>query len=203
MTDRGPDPEFIEVDEVIVPGRARSAGSLGRGGAGRSAPGEGPQHEGTDRPGLPRSPLAKLLSYILDDCIALPGTRLRIGLDPILGLIPAGGEAIASVAGAFIIGEAYRKGVSLKVIFRMGANLLLNAGVGAVPGLGDAFSAVFKSNVRNYRMLDDFLKNPPPGGRRRRIWPLVLGLGVCALALNIVVWMFLVWLTRPVWQAFL
>ncbi|MDA0813657.1 MAG: DUF4112 domain-containing protein [Verrucomicrobia bacterium] len=185
MNNSNPKPDFIEVDEVIMPDRGASGptrsrirGDSGFGKSGQSSPGE-----------IPRSPIAKLLSYLLDEALVIPGTNIRIGLDPILGLIPGGGEAIASVAGAFIVGEAYRKGVSLKTVGKMAGNLLMNAGIGAVPIIGDAFSIFFRSNKRNYEMLDSFLKNPPPMGKPRRLWPVVLGLGLFALTINVVVWL--------------
>ena len=197
MTDPESEAEFIEVDEVIVPDRAKIDRSHRKKGARGRSPKSGQKEGQQDRLEVPRSPIAKLLAFVLDDCIVIPGTNIRIGLDPILGLIPGGGEAIASVAGSFIIGEAYRKGMSMKVVFRMVGNLLLNAGVGAIPGIGDAFSAIFKSNSRNYTILDDFLENPPPEGKRRRLWPIVLGIGLIALALNIGIWLLIVW---PIWQ---
>ncbi|MCB1099296.1 MAG: DUF4112 domain-containing protein [Verrucomicrobiae bacterium] len=191
MKNSEPEPDFIEVDEVIMPDREGKGNTKSRiKGNARKDPVSGSSKSGqSNQPEIPRSPIAKLLSFILDEAFVIPGTKVRIGLDPILGLIPGGGEAIASIAGAFIIGEAYRKGVSIKTVGHMAGNLLLNAGVGAIPGLGDAFSIFFKSNKKNYQILDDFLKNPPPMGKPRRLWPIVVGLGLVALAINIAVWM--------------
>lgn len=185
MSNNKPEPDFIEVDEVIMPDQDASSSTWSRMKGNTSS-----KKSGQSTPAaIPRSPIAKLLSYLLDEAFVIPGTNIRIGLDPILGLIPGGGEAIASVAGAFIVGEAYRKGVSLKTVAQMAGNLLLNAGVGAVPVIGDAFSMLFRSNKRNYEILDSFLKNPPPMGKPRRLWPVMLGLGLLALAINVAVWL--------------
>ncbi|MGK0187092.1 MAG: hypothetical protein ACI9R3_002878 [Verrucomicrobiales bacterium] len=194
MSHDDPEPDFIQVDEVIVPDREKKGPSrvgikgAKRGGARAGASAQSASGQAT-APEVPLSPIAKLLSFVLDECLVIPGTKIRVGLDPILGLIPGAGEAIASAAGAFIVGEAYRKGVSLKIVFQMAGNLLLNAGVGAIPGVGDAFSVFFKSNKRNYQILDDFLKNPPPMGKPRRLWPIVAGLGLLALSINVAVWL--------------
>jgi hypothetical protein len=177
--------EFIDVDEVLPPGQEpKKKGPLGK----------------DSPPKIPRSPVAKLVAYILDECITLPGTKFKIGLDPILGLIPGAGEAVASVAGAMIIGEAYKKGVSLKTVSQMSGNLLLNAGVGAIPGLGDIFSASFKSNKKNYEILDDYLNHPPPTGKARKLWPVVLFLGLTSLALNLGVLFLFWWGVSAIWR---
>ena len=97
--------------------------------------------------------VSRRLSWLLDDCIRIPGTGLRFGLDPLLGLIPYGGETVATLFGAMILGEAGRKGLPLRSLVRMGANMLLNAAIGVVPLVGDLFSFWFKSNARNYNLL--------------------------------------------------
>ena len=204
MSDDAPEAEFIDVDEIIGPETGSDRAVITK----STHPGKRSQNSSNgannfgQRDGLeiPRSPLAKVLSWILDECITIPGTNVRIGLDPILGLIPAAGGGIASVAGALIIGESYRQGVSMKVVFRMAGNLILNAGIGAVPGIGDLFSAVFKSNKKNYKILDDFLDNPLETGKRRRIWPIIVSIGLIAIAINVAIWMLFLWLTKPLWE---
>lgn len=133
---------------------------------------------------------SKRVSWILDECIRIPGTQIRFGLDPVLGLIPYGGETVATIFGAFILGDAGRKGIPLKTLLRMGGNMLINAGVGALPVVGDLFSFWFKSNSRNYRMLNTYLDSEhgeeEPGGW----WPIVLIVCVIGfvLILNILAW---------------
>lgn len=102
---------------------------------------------------------SRRVSWILDECIRIPGTSIRFGLDPILGLFPYGGEAAATVIGATILGDAGKKGIPFKTLIRMGGNMLVNAGVGTIPVFGDLFSVWFKSNSRNYRMLNAYLES--------------------------------------------
>jgi hypothetical protein len=93
------------------------------------------------------------VASLMDDFIRIPGTDIRIGLDPILGLFPGLGDTVASLVGLAIINEAGRRGVSRKVLIAMALNILANAAVGAVPVVGDLFSVWFKSNRRNHDLL--------------------------------------------------
>ena len=59
----------------------------------------------------------------LDELIRIPGTNFRVGLDPILGLIPYGGEAVASIIGCFLLADAGKKGVPFRTLFKMAGNV--------------------------------------------------------------------------------
>ena len=89
-----------------------------------------------------------------------------------------------------ILGEAGKKGLPVGTLARMGGNMILNAAVGAIPVAGDLFSFWFKSNSRNYQLLNTYLESPhgaeEPGGW----WPVILILGVVGtvFALNILAW---------------
>ena len=97
--------------------------------------------------------LARILAWILDDLIPVPGTKYRVGLDPLIGLLPGVGDTSTAAFSSIILIRAMQAGVPRVVLARMAANLLLNALIGAIPGLGDLFSAWFKSNRRNYELL--------------------------------------------------
>ena len=97
------------------------------------------------------------LSQLLDNAIAIPGTKYRIGLDPILGLIPGGGDTIAGVLGAYIILEAARMDIPRKVLWKMVGNILFDSLVGTIPVIGDIFDAVWKANVKNMTLLESHL----------------------------------------------
>jgi len=89
-----------------------------------------------------------LASRLLDDLIVLPGGR-RVGLEPILGLVPGLGDIVGGAAGFWLIAEATRFGVPRVVLVRMLVNTLLDLVAGVVPVLGDLFDFAFKSNARN------------------------------------------------------
>lgn len=96
---------------------------------------------------------ARVLAYVLDDLIPIPGTKYRVGLDPLIGLIPGLGDTSTAAFSSVILVHAVRAGVPRVVVLRMAVNILINSILGAVPGIGDLFSAWFKSNQQNYRLL--------------------------------------------------
>ena len=51
------------------------------------------------------------VTHALDELVAVPGTSIRVGLDPVIGLIPVVGDAVAAVVGVWVIGEAARFGI--------------------------------------------------------------------------------------------
>lgn len=107
------------------------------------------------------SPWTQRLAALLDSSIRLPGTSFRVGIDPLLGLFPGIGDAISALLGSTLIAEALCRGLPLTLLGRLAGNLLLNAILGAIPGLGDLFSAWFKSNNRNYALLNAYLISHP------------------------------------------
>ena len=141
-------------------------------------------------PSLKELRRSRKVSWLLDECIRIPGTQIRFGLDPILGLFPFGGETIATVIGATILGEAGKKGIPFRTLMKMGGNMLLNAGVGTIPVLGDMFSVWFKSNSRNYRLLNHYLESEEGVEESGGWWPVLVTLGflVLVLLLNVLSW---------------
>jgi hypothetical protein len=93
------------------------------------------------------------IAKVLDDLFRVPGTDRRFGIDPLLGLLPFAGDALGMSAASAILITAASQGVPKIVLVRMCVNVFINAAVGAIPGVGDAFSFWFKSNVRNHHML--------------------------------------------------
>jgi len=108
-----------------------------------------PPKKGRDVPDLSR-----LIAWLLDDLIPIPGTKFRLGLDPIIGLIPGFGDSSTAVISSMILLNALRSGVPRIVLVRMAMNVLINSVGGAVPVIGDVFSAFFKSNRRNVELLE-------------------------------------------------
>ncbi|MEX2577937.1 MAG: DUF4112 domain-containing protein [Verrucomicrobiales bacterium] len=151
-----------------------------------------------------RTGTSRRVSWLLDECVRVPGTSIRFGLDPILGLLPFGGETIATIIGAAILKDAGEKGLPLKTIVRMSGNMIVNAGVGAIPGVGDLFSVWFKSNSRNYRMLNAYLDSDEGTQAAGGWWPVtVIGVIVAlVLLLNIlagIAFVFIaVWIYRQI-----
>ncbi|HEY4281856.1 MAG TPA: DUF4112 domain-containing protein [Chthoniobacterales bacterium] len=98
-------------------------------------------------------PLFKWLALVMDDFLRMPGTRFRFGLDPLIGLIPGLGDTASALVSAVTLIYAARCGLPKILLARMSLNILINEVVGIIPGIGDAFSFWFKSNRRNYDLL--------------------------------------------------
>ena len=97
------------------------------------------------------------LAYWLDDRFRIPGTRRRVGLDGLLGLIPGFGDTATTLIAAYVVFEAARLGVPKTMLARMLANIGVDFAVGLVPLVGDLADLAWKANRRNARMLRDHL----------------------------------------------
>jgi hypothetical protein len=100
------------------------------------------------------------LAWLLDSAIRVPGTERRVGFDALIGLIPAGGDAAGAVLSGYILLEAARMGVPIRLLLKMTYNVALESVVGVVPVLGDLFDFAWKANERNVRLLRRHLADP-------------------------------------------
>lgn len=121
------------------------------------------------------------VTRLMDELVAVPGTSLRIGLDPIVGLVPVVGDAISAVVGFWLIAEAARFGIPRVVLGRMVANTLVDLGVGAVPVLGDLFDVVSPSNSRNLALFRRHALDPTASTRNEKI--VLVGIALIAIGL--------------------
>lgn len=93
------------------------------------------------------------LARLMDHSVRIPGLGLRIGLDPILGLVPGIGDAAGALISLYIVIEGVRLGASPRQVVMMLANIGIDLAAGAVPILGDIFDIAFKANTRNLAIL--------------------------------------------------
>ena len=107
--------------------------------------------------------LARLdaIAKLLDVAFILPGTKIRYGIDGIVRLVPVVGDLIASAFSLWLVREARAIGAPWHVTARMLANVALEGAVGMVPVAGDAFDVMFRANMRNMRMLRQWVDNQP------------------------------------------
>jgi Domain of unknown function (DUF4112) len=133
-------------------------------------------------------PLFRWVALIMDDLITVPRTKFRFGLDPLLGLIPGIGDTSSAVVSAMVLLQAVRRGLPKILLARMSLNILINEFVGIIPGIGDAFSFWFKSNRRNYELLQAHISTGRRAGKSDWIFViailavlvLVVGAGIAA-----------------------
>jgi hypothetical protein len=100
------------------------------------------------------------LSRLLDVAYGIPGTKLRFGLDALLGLVPIAGDVASAALSAYLIYEARRLGLPRTAIARMIGNVAFDAVLGAVPLFGDIFDVFWRANIRNVRILRRHLGEP-------------------------------------------
>jgi hypothetical protein len=105
------------------------------------------------------------LELLLERSFVIPGTKLPIGLDSILGLVPVLGDVITAAMGAYMVWEARNLGMSKWQLVRMAANVGVDTAIGAVPVLGDAFDLVWRSNSKNLRIIRKHLDKHYPATR--------------------------------------
>ncbi len=138
-----------------------------------------------------RSATVRTLARLLDSAVGIPGTRIRFGLDSLVGIIPGAGDLAAAAASGYIILSSWRAGAPSSVLARMLLNLGVDTIVGSVPLLGDLFDVGFKANTRNAALLDQHLGAPVAAKRASRgavivvIGGVVL-IGAGAIALSVV-----------------
>ena len=111
------------------------------------------------------------LTWVLDDAFAIPGTRFRFGLDPIIGLLPGVGDLVGAGLSMYLIAEAARLGAPKSLLVRMFGNMFTEVVIGLVPLVGDLFDFYWKANSRNRDLLiahiDGQLRPEPVGGVKR------------------------------------
>jgi uncharacterized membrane protein len=89
----------------------------------------------------------------LDDRFEIPGTRIRFGLDALIGWIPGIGDLLAAAASLFIVFAAWKRGAARITVLRMLLNLVVEDTLGAIPIIGDMAHVAWKANRRNYNLL--------------------------------------------------
>jgi hypothetical protein len=105
--------------------------------------------------------LSRKVARVMDDAVTVPGTRIGVGLDALVGLVPGVGDALGSALSTVIVRDAVRARVPMAVLARMGLNLLLDALLGLVPGIGDLLDVAHRANRANLRMLLRELEREP------------------------------------------
>lgn len=106
-----------------------------------------------------------MLERLLERSFTIPGINMPVGLDAIIGLVPVLGEVVTTALGAYVVWEAKNLGLPKWKLARMGANVLLDTAIGAIPLVGDAADVLFRSNSKNLRILLKHLDKHHPETR--------------------------------------
>jgi hypothetical protein len=123
---------------------------------------------------------ARALAKLLDSAARVPGTSIRFGLDPVLGLVPVVGDLAGAALSGYIVLVGVRVGAPRAVVLRMLGNIAVDTIVSSVPMLGDIFDVGWKSNMRNVALLERHLEQPAATRAASRV---AIGMVILLLAL--------------------
>jgi hypothetical protein len=117
-----------------------------------------------------RKGLEKLraLTRVFDQAFGIPGTKWRFGLDALFGLVPGLGDVVGAVVAVYALHVARQLRAPGIVQAQMLSNIAIDALVGTVPLIGDAFDFVFKAQTRNLALLDEWVGTPHATVRRSK-----------------------------------
>jgi len=129
--------------------------------------------------------LPRVVALFMDSLFKIPGTKWRLGMNPIIDLLPVVGDGAGAVISALTLFVAARYRVPKVVLMRMGANILLNGVIGIIPGVGEAFAFWFRPSTRNYHLLQKHIAenrgSGPPSTRGDLLFVTAIIGGVLAL----------------------
>lgn len=120
-----------------------------------------------DMPGFGNDPASirrriEAMESLLEGLFVIPGTKYRVGLDSLVGLVPVVGDLATAAMGAWIVWEARNLGMSKWQVTRMAANVGVDTLIGAIPFAGDLFDFLYKSNTKNLRIIRRHLDRHHP-----------------------------------------
>jgi hypothetical protein len=141
----------------------------------------------------PTPPWAQKLVRALDDGIRIPGTRIRFGLDPLLGLfLPVVGDTATGVASVALLVLAWRRRVPVVTMLRMVLNIVIDTLLGSVPVAGDVLDLFWRSNRKNLELIERYqgVAHPEPSTGDYLVVSVAFVVAVAALLTPIVITLF-------------
>ncbi len=135
------------------------------------------------------------LAKLMDSQFQIPSTKIRFGLDALIGLIPGVGDFAGFLVSGYMIMVLASNGASGFVIARISFNILIDALIGSIPILGDIFDFTFKANERNMKLVHEhYLEGRHQGGAWKVVVPVLLILfllivGIAWSAYSMVMWL--------------
>jgi hypothetical protein len=132
-------------------------------------------------------PIFKWVALVMDRLIRIPGVKKRLGLNPILDLIPGFGDIAAALISVSVLVYGIRRGIPKILLGRMALNVLINEIVGIIPIVGSVFAFWFTANTRNYELLREHLDTPNRSTKTDKMFVgAVLGLVIFVILAGIV-----------------
>ena len=143
--------------------------------------------EDRSRPRTSVESVFNLVSLVMDRLIRIPGLKKRLGLNPIVNLVPGFGDIAVALVSVSVIIYGIRRKVPKIVLSRMALNVLINEIVGLIPVIGSAFAFWFQANTRNYHLIRGHIETPGRSTKGDKIFvSVILGLVILAIVGGIV-----------------
>ena len=115
------------------------------------------------------------LAKLMDSQFQIPSTKIRFGLDALMGLVPGVGDFAGFLVSGYMILVLASNGASGFVIARISLNILIDAIIGSIPFLGDICDLAFKANERNMKLVHEHYKEGRhQGGAWKVVVPVLL-----------------------------
>ena len=137
----------------------------------------------------------------MDDAVTVPGTRIGLGLDAVIGWCRASATPWAAPCRASSSATRSGRGCRWSCSPGWALNLLVDALLGLVPGVGDLLDVAHRANRKNLRLLlreveREPLREPPStayvaGAVALMLVPVLAGIAVTVLG----IWLLWRWIT--------
>lgn len=138
------------------------------------------------------------LAELLDTRFTVPGTSIKFGIDPILGVLTGFGDWVTAILSAYLMFYATKLGAKTSVLFRMFMNIFIDLLIGVIPVLGDLFDVAWKANIRNIRLLEKLEADP---SRTKSQSSLIMWALLIFLILILIGILFLIgWMSTEIWE---
>lgn len=98
------------------------------------------------------------LATLMDSRYRIPFTSVRFGWDPVLGIVPVVGDAIAMFITCGIIVRCVDYKPPKRLYARMALNTAVDFVFGSIPVAGTVFDVVYRSNKKNIGLMQQFIE---------------------------------------------
>lgn len=142
---------------------------------------------------------SRKFAELLDSQFTIPGTKIKVGLDPILGLFSGVGDLAGASLSIYFMVYAAKLGAKPSVLIRMFVNILADLTIGAIPILGDIFDVAWKANLRNAILLEKLHENPDQLETESTALNWILLIILIILLIGVIIGV--AWVFIEVWQA--
>lgn len=143
--------------------------------------------------------IIRMFATVMDEAVTVPGTKLKFGLDAILGLLPGIGDLGSAAISAYLLRAASRLGVPMVVQLRMLLNIFIDTMLGLVPIVGDYLDILFKSNVRNANLILHAVENRKTAARSS--WFTLIGVFTLFILITVGGFVGTIFVVKWIWNA--